>query len=239
MSSVNEILAKLRLERQDLNRLSSSQLRIIFSDLTVKEISILCVVSKKFNTTCENDSFWRNKVLNDYGIEKKYGTTWRQTAITMSKNNMINLNDKWFNGRTYKQILDEALQQECDPEFILDLQEEYLLPYTDDSEDNNVYYLQNEYKNEEKSLQRLANVMFGRDYTENELNDIFYIKSRQMIILHNAVISHYSSDLNFDEEFEKIHSTTYVTRFTEGVDPIIYVMHFSSIPEHQLYSIDR
>ncbi len=127
-------------------------------------------------------------MLNDYGIEKKYGATWRQTAITMDKHNMINLNDKWIDGRTYKQILDETLHQECGSEFILDLQQQYLLPYTDDSEDNNIHYLQYEYENEEKSLQELANVMFDRDYTKNELDNIFYIKNREITTIHKLYV---------------------------------------------------
>nr|QBK93992.1 MAG: F-box family protein [Pithovirus LCPAC406] len=117
---MNEILAKLRLERQDLNRISSSQLRSVFSDLTVKEISILCGVSKKFNTICKEESFWRTKVLDNYGIEKKYGDTWRQTAINMDKVNMINLGDKWIDGRTYREILGDTVQNGAFT--ILDLQ---------------------------------------------------------------------------------------------------------------------
>ncbi len=80
MSSVNEIFAKLRLAEKDLDKLSTSQLETVFSDLTSKEISSLCRVNRKFNTLCKDESFWRNRVLNNHGIEKKYGDTWRETA---------------------------------------------------------------------------------------------------------------------------------------------------------------
>ena len=208
-SSVNEILAKLRLERQDLNRLSSSQLRTIFIDLTVKEISLFCRINKRFNTICEDESFWRIKVLNDYGIEERYAVTWKQTAITMSIHNMINLNDKWINGRTYKEILNEALQQEYGPEFILDLQKLYLLPYANNSA-NGVWDL--ERCSDDEHCQEVANVMFGRDYTENELNNIFYIKNRQMTILHNAIIE------------SEVHERFLISQ----------LMYFSSLPDHRL-----
>ena len=76
--SVDEILERLRLKRKDLNNLSTSQLKTIFLNLTIKEISSLCRVSRKFNRVCEDESFWKIKVADAYGIEKKYGSTWRE-----------------------------------------------------------------------------------------------------------------------------------------------------------------
>ncbi len=70
MASVSEILARLNLNKRDLNNISLSQLKTIFKDFTVKEISKLCVVNKRFNTLCKDESFWRNKVFDDYGIRK-------------------------------------------------------------------------------------------------------------------------------------------------------------------------
>ena len=232
VASVNEILAKLRLERRDLNNLSTSQLETIFLDLTVKEISLLCRINRKFNTVCKDESFWRIKVLNDYGVGKKYGdtiasqssaagATWRQTAITMDKNNMINLNDVWINGRTYKQILDEALQQEYRLDFFEDLQEKYLLPYADNSEEDVLRLLDRYSDYDDGKLQRFANDVLGRDYTEDELNDIFYIKNREIKVIYSAVSS-------------------YETNETAGagyLDPIFHVMYNSSTPEHRLHPI--
>ncbi len=212
MSSVNEILVRLHLSRKDLNNLSTSQLKTIFLDLTVKEISLLCRVSRKFDRVCEDESFWKTKVADDYGIEKKYGSTWRATARKMDEINMINLNSKWFSGKTYKQILDEALQQEYSPEFILDLQEEYLLPYANNSIDD-VFDLEGCFDDE--GCQEVANKVFGRDYTEDELDDIFYINNRQMTILNNTISE--------SQVYEK--------------DPIRELMHFSSLPKGQLIFI--
>nr|QBK93817.1 MAG: F-box-like family protein [Pithovirus LCPAC406] len=224
MSSLNEIFVKLRLTRQDLNNLSTSQLRNIFLDLTVKEISLLCIVSKKFNAICEDESFWREKVLDNYGVENKYGSTWRITAKSMDEKNMINLNNRWIDGRTYKQILNEALQMEYIPEFFVDLQEKYLLPYVDNSEgylwdlmyDENIDYdyfnLDIEADTEDR-LQKIANKVLGRDYTEEELNDIFFIKSREMKVIYQTGVA-----------YEIDHS----------IDPIILVMKYSYMSEDTL-----
>ena len=52
-----------------------------FYNISVKEILKLCRVNKKFNSVCQRESLWRNKVLLDYGIKKKYGRTWKERAI--------------------------------------------------------------------------------------------------------------------------------------------------------------
>ncbi len=100
MNTSNKILEHLELRHEDLDNLTSPLIEKIFTNLTVKEISILCGVSKKFDNICKRESLWKKKVLNDYGIEKKYGATWRRTAQRMAKTNMINLNKIWINGNT-------------------------------------------------------------------------------------------------------------------------------------------
>ena len=112
--SVEEILTKLRFNYQDLNELPIVQLKDILANLTVKEILLLCTTNKKFNAACKEESFWKNKVFSDYGIEKKYGTTWKETAQRMSQINMINMNKKWIDGQTYKELFDMAIREITD-----------------------------------------------------------------------------------------------------------------------------
>nr|QBK92598.1 MAG: F-box family protein [Pithovirus LCPAC401] len=240
MASVSEILTKVRLNLQDLNNVSLAQLETVFLDLTVKEISLLCAVNKRFNTVCENESFWKNKVLNDYGIHKKHGNTWRQTSINMSKVNMINLDTKWIDRRTYREIFDDALQQGS-TEFIINLQRRYLLPYANNFADR-AYNLLYQYENDDTQLQGFANEVLGRDYTENELNDIFYIKNREIRVIHTSVLTYRGGGNLYlpgdTDTSQNIGTTLQSYEFLrEMIDPMIYVMQFSSFSHDKLNTV--
>ena len=240
MASVSDILTKVRFNLQDLNNVSLAQLETVFLDLTVKEISLLCAVNKRFNTVCENESFWKNKVLNDYGIHKKYGDTWRQTAINMDKVNMINLNDKWIDRRTYREIFDDALQQN-NSEFVHYLQERYLLPYAN-NDSTNVADLQFWTGNEDTQLQIFANRVFGRNYTKDELNDIFYIKNREIRVIHTSVLTYRRGGSLYlpgdTDTSQNIGTTLQSYEFLrEMIDPMIYVMQFSSFSHDKLNTV--
>nr|QBK93701.1 MAG: F-box family protein [Pithovirus LCPAC406] len=234
MASVNEILIRLNLSKRDLNNVSLSQLRTIFQDLTVKEISKLCVISKRFNSICKDESFWRNKVSDDYGIHKKYGNTWRQTAIVMNKVDMINLNNVWIGGRTYKEILDDTLLNGA--HFILDLQNSYLLPLANNSA-NDTNELQYHTRNDDTELQDFANEVLHRDYTDDELNDIYYIRNREINVIYATVLTYKGEGLYLPGD--TIENTTTGTALPsyefirEMIDPMFYMMQFSS------FSIDR
>ena len=111
-NSIEEILKLIRLTKPDLENINPDLAQEMFIDLTVGEISQLCTTSRNFNTICKRESLWETKVWNDYGIEKKHGHTWRETAKNLFILNMINLGKKWIDGRTYKEILDEALKHD-------------------------------------------------------------------------------------------------------------------------------
>ncbi len=163
MSSVNEILSRLHLSNRDLNNLSISQLETIFSNLTSKEISLLCRMSRKFNTLCKDESYWKNRVLNKYGIRKMYGSTWRETARRMEEFNMINLNIEWIDGRSYREILDDTLRDGADT--LTDLPKRYLLPLiNNDNDDANTFRYE---MNDEKAIQNFSDEFLDRSYTED------------------------------------------------------------------------
>ncbi len=58
-------------EVQNISQLGSDVIRKLFDDLSYKEVMKLCRVSKQFNVVCNKEPMWKQKVKNDYGIEKK------------------------------------------------------------------------------------------------------------------------------------------------------------------------
>ncbi len=242
MSSVIEILKRLRIKSQNLNNLSQSQIQSIFEDLTVKEISSLCTVSKKFNTACKSQSLWKRKVLNNYGVKEKFGDTWRETAKNMSKVNMINLNDKWINGQTYRQILNDASEMKGDERW------EYMRKLYVDAIDEVIgeelriqMYDEDDYAytSYDDTLHEIFEVEMG--FSERQLEKLAMIHSREINIIHAAIASatrwdktlpgispndpkgHFDEELN-DLSIMKIFPVFYI------IDPIFYVMQFSAYP---------
>ncbi len=238
MSSVDNPSAKLKLKHQNLNNLPSSQVWNIFSGLTVGEISLLCNTFKKFNVICKNESFWRNKIFNDYGIEKKYGTTWRETAQRMFQINMINLNKRWIDGRTYKELLDIAISMddiadalglirtiEID-EFLTDLPSDTSWEFT--------------YIHEEKEIQDCAEENLNRQLTREELDKLEYVNSREMLVIYAAAGIYESGEYLLPgdefhyEQFDFNNIPVQKEFILRLLDPILYVMQFSSFPISEL-----
>lgn len=59
---------------------------------------------------------WKRKVRNDYGIEKMYGNTWKETVRFLFEADM--------NGRTYNDLFYEGLESK-DNKFLDRLIDEY------------------------------------------------------------------------------------------------------------------
>nr|QBK93159.1 MAG: uncharacterized protein LCPAC403_02930 [Pithovirus LCPAC403] len=94
----------------NISNLGSDIIINYFDDISVKEVMKLCRINKRFNTVCQKDFMWKRKVKNDYGIETKYGRTWKDTAQLLFEYDMINFNQTWINGKTYKELFDESLE---------------------------------------------------------------------------------------------------------------------------------
>ena len=232
MATVSEILAKLNLNVRDLNNVSLSQLETVFKDLTVKEISKLCVVNKRFNTVCENESFWRSKVSDDYGIRKKYGDTWRETARNMYKVGMINLNGVWIDGRTYREILDDALQNGSD--VVKGLPTKYLLPYVNNNE-NDAYFLRYLIGHNENALQDFANQTYNKTYANEAIDNILLINSEEINVIYTSVLTYEGTNKHLPGEcYTFVHDTLSYEFLHEMIDPILYVMQFSSFPNNEI-----
>ena len=108
---VEDILRELHMRMTDFEHSSDSTIREMLLFISPAEISKLCRTSKKINRICTDESFWKTKVEQSYGIEKQYGDTWRKTAELFHKVDMINLNNKWIDGRTYAEIVKNAQKQ--------------------------------------------------------------------------------------------------------------------------------
>ena len=266
MSSVNEILTRLNLSRRDLSNVSLSQLETVFKNLTVKEISTLCAVNRRFNTLCKNESFWKRKVSDDYGIKKKYGDTWRKTAITMDKVDMINLSAKLIDGITYMEILNDTVQNGAIT--VLDLQFLHLIPYLihdaadlqfDVHDEKSMQDLADEvlsrdYVNDdvtdlqvgmhdENTIQDFANANLDKPYTSDELNAIFLIKSRAIDVIYATVVIYKGGGIYLPGDTLDDSITAGITTgmdlqpyqfLRDMIDPIIYVMQFSTFSHDRL-----
>lgn len=211
MHKTNEMIS---LRHQNVNMLPQSLLLYIFLYIPVKQILVYCRINKKFNTSCKKESFWKTKAMIEYGIDIQLNyhaeLNWKQTVEHAHKHNMINLNHKWFNKSTYKQILYEALLEEYTLEYFTDLQDKYIKPYVAEGDTYDILYdtyenwdnlskyseiyigstyesmEPNEYARKQ-CLQDYGKKILGRNYTENELNDIAHIKCRELTIIYNVV----------------------------------------------------
>ena len=230
-ASVDEILSRLNLSKRDLNNLSTSHLETIFTDLTSREIALLCRTSRKFERLCKDGSYLKNRVFNRHGIEKKYGDIWRETARKMDEINMINLNIKWVDGRTYREILDDALQNGANTLEGLSLQ--YLTPYVNDGDEEKVRY---DFWDEE-ALQGYANTYLDKTYTNDEIDYILLnIYAREIDVIYNAVEAYQGKNGFLPGVFEGYNTNAYQSyKFLhEMIDPMLYVMQYSSFPRDQL-----
>ena len=123
--TIEHILGQRRMNITDFKNSDDDTIREILSLISPPEISRLCATSRKFNRICKDQSFWRVKVKRDYGIQKKYGSTWKETAINMHKVNMINLNNRWINGRTYSEIVEEVSDSKDSMGILFQMERQY------------------------------------------------------------------------------------------------------------------
>ncbi len=55
--------------------------------------------------SCKSELLWQSEVWCKFGIKKKYEETWEKTATMLSEANMIDMEKKWVNGKTYREIM--------------------------------------------------------------------------------------------------------------------------------------
>ncbi len=207
--------------------------KILWDSLTVKEISLICHTNNTINTICGKELLWKKKLSNDYGIEKKYGATWRITAQRMSEVNMINLNDRWINGQTYRELLDEALEKNW--HHLYKKQIKFLELINADLA--GAFFTLNMFC--EKELQNFAINMLHRQFINDELSDIKQIFSRELKVIRATVLTILGSRsyLPGESYMEDDYNTKSKVFLLKLMDPILYMMQFSSFSIDDLLKI--
>nr|QBK94072.1 MAG: uncharacterized protein LCPAC406_03860 [Pithovirus LCPAC406] len=226
----------------DLESSGDNTIREILLLINPEEISRLCATSRKFNRICTDVSFWRMKVKQDYGMEKKYGATWKKTAINLFKVNMINLNKEWINGCTYAEIVKETLGQKEIIRYLAKFQNEY---YPDDVPSYSVFtghkftgkiFIPN------GDMQHEITNRMDRELTDEEIETLKNVFTSEFAIIYRAffeIEESYAIPLSrqvyFDDTVQFNGDLTQILQSFIDVYP--YIMLFSSLPNHDLNNI--
>ncbi len=212
-----------------VSQLISTLIRKMFEYLTVKEMAISRMLNKVTNEFCNEEELWKKKIFRDYGVTKMYGKTWKQTGVEMAKCNMINLNDKWANGKTYKQLLDDTLKTGFDT---LDKEQIHLISVAAKVSKENIYVLI--YEIESMKNDDYTNIGFDND----TFRKLQHICSREMRIVYSAAVSVQNSNLYLPGEVYYYNISVKPNPFLLSlVDPIVYVMQFSAFSSEDLHRI--
>ena len=191
----------------------------IFHYISVKQTFIICRLNVFANLVCQKESLWKDKIPFEYGIKKKYGKTWKETAKLLCKSNMINLEKKWVNGKTYGELLEEAVKSD-DNFFFNIIMKNRGLP-------NCIYF------------PKYYNVVRANHFISQELKIYHTIRCKYalkkhmkvvtrefaiIVIIVNIIKDRLPSKIEFSEKQQKIIL----------VDPIPYIMIYSLVTEQEL-----
>ena len=122
--SIEELLELLGI--QNISQLDDEIIYTYFDDISYGELMKLYEADKKFNRgVYNNETMWKKKMKNDYGIVKIYGISWKETAHLLFESNMINLNANWVNGKTYRELFEEGLKSKSNNNYFRDLYNDY------------------------------------------------------------------------------------------------------------------
>ena len=237
-----------------MDRLSSDILQIFFSYLTSGEISKLCRSNKQFNHVALRELMWKDRVCMNYGIDKMYGSSWKETAKNLYLCNMINLNEKWMNemknvscsileGATYREILDLAVNKGIDGSIFVEKMRDEAI--------SKVAHFSSYYEGKKKSFiydeEMLQSYAYETPHLDSEFNQetLDYLKktlTREIIvvIVSLSVIEEkhlLPSETYFDFDFENavVPQLPKDVRFTALFDYVPYVIQFSSFTNEQLW----
>ena len=238
--TIEDILKQRRMDTADLKNSSEDTIRKILLLISPEEISRLCATSQKFNRICEDQSFWRVKVQRDYGIEKKYKSTWKETAIAFYKVNMINLNKKWIDGRTYSKIIEEASNSEDSIRYLMRLQDEYFPENIDQGFFSAAIFIL------DGDMHDGIVHQMDRDLTDEEIKPLEKIFTSEFAIIFNAFfqISSLYRNLPLDLQDNYLYTgDSAEKKILKIVLPLIdinpYIMFFSSLTDDDLDDIRK
>nr|QBK93013.1 MAG: uncharacterized protein LCPAC403_01470 [Pithovirus LCPAC403] len=237
VSTMEDILRQRRVNIADFGLFDDTAIREILILINPAEISRLCVTSQRFNRICTDVSFWKMKVKRDYGIEKKYGFTWKETCINLFKVNMINLNKEWINGSTYAEIVKDALEQKDSVKYLERLQYKHHpehLPWTP-VYNGKIFILNGEMQDQ------IVNQL-QRDLTDEEIETLKNTFTLESAVIYRAFFeikescvlplsrqAYLDDTIQFDGDLAQI--------LQPFIDVYPYIMLFSSLPNHELNNI--
>ncbi len=246
---MDKILERINLTRRDLNDLNPDLIQEMFLNLSISEISLLCRVSRSFDAVCQRESLWQTKIWSDYGVDKKYGETWRETAKLMTEVNMINLNKKWVNGETYKHILTKAWNK--GKRGIIYLIKLQLNAFYDIIPNENVAVkLQYTRSDIDSFKEVIEHIDINRESTNDAFDRFMKIRSKEFTILiatftvlektypllpsasyesfNGKIQSHQKNIIEIKDAYFSI---------IKLIDPILYIMQFSVFSKHDLREV--
>lgn len=245
---------------RNISELGTDVIEIFFCGISVKEVLKLCRTNMRFAEACKREPFWKNKVLLDYGVEKKYCNSWKETAILLFNADMINLRKEWIDQITYGVLLEESLKNDRGF-FINILRKHDILPskvyvYPEIDED-----LENVYPEFVKGLENIPiehlSAHFG--YTIDDLkvagmgpgdvmllHRILKVVTREFSVIMHAVDEmkgHYnlfSSGQEWEHNMNELtdNEIQVANRIKLLVDPIPYVMRYSLLSIYNLNAIE-
>ncbi len=234
---------------QNISELGTDVIEQFFYGISVKEILELSVTNTRFSEACKRESFWKKKVLIDYGVEKKYGETWKETAILLSNSNMINLGKEWINGQTYGELLEEGTKND---NLFAGILTKYQIPdvqvFVYSESVNNLKSAGIEYSNViefDFTIAQLNALGFGPT-DENIVQRVLKVVTREFSVIMHAVVEakrYYGLiSLGRDQEndIDDLRGRDLKTskEIRSLVDPILYVMMYSLHSVNTLNRID-
>ncbi len=146
---------------------------------------------------------------------------------------MINLNGKWINGETYRELLEEDIDS------IFNMKADLLSPLVNNRESAFTELMMNL---QEEDIQELANDVLGRQFTDNELDEIYYINSREIRVIEAVILVIYDQSVPFLPGTVNAFVNNDLTDISvqpkqfilDLIDPIMYVMQFSMFSDSDL-----
>ena len=204
--------------------------------MKIKDILKACGINRAFNNVCKNEEMWKEKIWEEFGVNRKYGETWKKTAVNLSNSNMINMSDKWYDGRTYMQLLYKALHSETRTssgwDYLDKLKDDVVQRATSNTDAYSIIRIADEY-----------NIKKEYDYlNQHDLNIYRKIATREYFIIF-ATLRAYMQNypvLPTQEVIERyLHEpgpkSLLNRKLLTFIDPIIYVIQFSSFDNEDLY----
>lgn len=232
---LRNLLSRLELKKNNLDALGPDIIEKITMKLNVKEVLELCSVSRSFKSLCWKESFWRLKIKSDFGINKRYENTWKDTAKQLFENNVINLDKKWVNGQTYRTLMNGAFDGNDDSKRqFYSIVTDATVGMSDETSELFHIFL-GELPTYEYDDVILKNMLEDDELTEGEIKDFERILTRELAVIGGVVALYGDSypGLPYANSGDKYAS--YAVR--RWFDWDIYVIFFSSFSKNDMINM--